>query len=79
MQTVWTQIRPDSVRPDLDPNCLTLMVFRSHFFVVEKVNFKKSASDKKECKFPSMLGVIVHLELWWQMLRTNEIHHAKTA
>ena len=30
---------PENVRPDLDPNCLTLMVF-----------LKESADDKKACR-----------------------------
>ena len=49
MQTVWTQIRPDKtyVRPELDPNCLTLMVFLKEYF--KKVNFEKKSDDKKKC------------------------------
>ena len=42
-QTTWIQIRPD--KPDPDPNCLALIGF---FF--EKVDFEKSADDKKACK-----------------------------
>ena len=38
-----------NVRPELDPNCLTLMVFLKEFF--RYVDFeKKSADDKKSVK-----------------------------
>ena len=39
---------------DLDPNCLTLMVFLKELFF-EKVNFEKKSTDNKEaCHLPSM-------------------------
>ena len=44
-----------NVEPDLDPNCLTLMVYLKDFFL-EKVNFKKknrrqkSMQNYRECK-----------------------------
>ena len=41
-----------NVRPDLDPNCLTLMVFLKDFF--EKVDFEKNQQmAKKHAKLPS--------------------------
>ena len=46
------------VRPDLDPNCLTLtlMVLLKEFF--KKVDFeKKKTGDKKNAKLPSMQRV----------------------
>ena len=51
--TFANSLDPDQARqnvgPDLDPNCLTLMVFRKEFF--EEVNFrKKSIDDKKASK-----------------------------
>ena len=50
------QARQD-VRPDLDPNCLTLIVFLKELF--EKLFFKKiSADDKRnDEKLPSMQRV----------------------
>ena len=40
-------------RPDLDPNYLTLIIFRKECF--EKL-IEKSADDKKDAKLPSMLA-----------------------
>ena len=40
-----------NVGPNLDPNCVTLMVYLKEFF--EKAYFeKKSAADKKHAKLP---------------------------
>ena len=39
-----------NVRPDLDPNCLTLMVFLKEF--IEKDDFEKSSDDKTHEKLP---------------------------
>ena len=45
-----------NVRPDLDPNCLTLMVFLKEFF--EKVILKKNPQPtKKHVKLPNMQRV----------------------
>ena len=46
-----------NVRPDLDPNCLTLMVFLKDFF--ENVNLEKInlQTTKKHAKLPSMQRV----------------------
>ena len=44
-----TQIRPDSIRPDLVPNCSTLIEFVKEIF--ENVNLKKvSRCMKAACK-----------------------------
>ena len=45
-----------NVRPDLDPNCLTLMVFLKEF--TEKDGFEKSADDKKHEKLPRMQSLL---------------------
>ena len=46
--TKWKML---SVGPDLDPSCLTLIVFLKQFF--KKSDFeKKSADDRKHAKFP---------------------------
>ena len=44
------------VGPDLDPNCLTQIVFMKEFY--EKVNFEKKASRQlKHEKLPSMQSI----------------------
>ena len=44
------------VRPDLDPNCLTLIAFLKEFF--EKVDFEKNQqTTKKHAKLPSRQSV----------------------
>ena len=49
LKTFANNLDPDQARqnvgPDLDPNCLTLMVFMQEFF--EKVNLKKNPQTKK--------------------------------
>ena len=57
--TFANSLEPDQARqyvwPDLDPNCLILMVFLKEFY--KKVDFeKKSANFKKHAKLPSYLG-----------------------
>ena len=49
-----TQIRPNQkVRPDLDPNCVKLMIFLILF--LEKVDCEKNQlMTKKHAKLPSM-------------------------
>ena len=49
LQTVWTQIRPNSrhfVAPDPDPNCLTLLRYFWQTFSERWTLKKKSADDK---------------------------------
>ena len=48
---------PKKVGPDLDPNCLTLMVFLKYFF--EKVEFEKNNKQTADeyATFPSMQRV----------------------
>ena len=47
--TVANILDPDQARqkvgPDLDPNCLTLIIFLKEFF--EKVDLKKKSADDK--------------------------------
>ena len=42
----------DNVAPDLDPNCLTLIVFLIFCSSKKLILKKKSANDKKHEKFP---------------------------
>ena len=46
---------PTKRRPDLDPNCLTLMVFLKEFFE-KKLILKLSADDKTACKIEAPTG-----------------------
>ena len=67
--TFANSLKPDQaqqyVRPDLDPNCMTLMVFLKELFY--KVDFeKKSADDNKSMKnYPvgKMLMILVYAQL----------------
>ena len=59
-----------NVRPDLDLNCLTLMIFLKYF--IEKLHLKKKAADdKKACKLPSIQRVNNMVRLFQYELRVN--------
>ena len=56
--TFANSLDPDQVRqnvgPDLDPNCLTLMVFLKEFF--EKINFEKNRqTTQKMQNYPACI------------------------
>ena len=60
-----------NVGPDLDPNCLTLIVFLKEFF--KKVDFEKKQQQtkKKWRKFPGNFPMEEHLEY----INTNYLQH----
>ena len=60
---VKTQVRVDS--PDLDPNCLSLIIIRKECF--EKL-IKKS-DDKKDEKLPSMHARIMSLTILLKIIK----------
>ena len=58
--TIAVSLDPNQARqnvwPDLDPNCLTLMVFPKEFF--KKVDFEKNLQvTRRHAKLPSMQRV----------------------
>ena len=63
LTTFANSLDPDQARhvgPDLDPNCLIVMVFLKVFFL-EKGNFEKSSRRQKACKNYSACKELIHL------------------